>query len=71
MLCVSQFTLYATTKKGNKPDFHKSAGGALARELYEHFYEKAGELYDSSKVKDGVFAAMMDVGLVNDGPVST
>ena len=69
VLCVSQFTLYAGTKRGNKPDFHKSAGGAKAKELYDSFLLKTSELYDSSKVKDGVFQAMMDVALVNDGPV--
>lgn len=69
ILCVSQFTLYAVTKKGNKPDFHKSAGAEKGRDLYAAFYKKVQELYDPSKVKDGVFQAMMDVALVNDGPV--
>jgi len=46
-------------KKGNKPDFHQSASGDKARSLYQTFYNKVGELYDSSKVKDGVFAAMV------------
>ena len=70
VLCVSQFTLYAVTRKGNKPDFHRSAGGEQAKTLYEHFYAKVKEGHDESKVKDGVFAAMMDVALVNDGPVT-
>ncbi|KAI9692528.1 MAG: D-tyrosyl-tRNA(Tyr) deacylase [Bathelium mastoideum] len=70
ILCVSQFTLYATTKKGNKPDFHKSASGSKARALYDHFYSKVEESYSKEKVKNGVFQAMMDVGLVNDGPVT-
>ena len=69
ILCVSQFTLYATTKKGNKPDFHKSAGGSKAKLLYDRFYSKVEEAYAKEKVKNGVFQAMMDVGLVNDGPV--
>lgn len=56
-------------KKGNKPDFHLSASGDKARSFYEAFYKKVGELYDADKVKNGVFAAMMDVALVNDGPV--
>jgi D-tyrosyl-tRNA(Tyr) deacylase len=68
-LIVSQFTLLASTKKGNKPDFHKSAGGDKAKELYSAFFAKVQELYDKDKVKDGVFQAMMDVALVNDGPV--
>jgi D-tyrosyl-tRNA(Tyr) deacylase len=46
-------------KKGNKPDFHQSASGDKARSLYQTFYNKVGELYDSNKVKDGVFAAMV------------
>ncbi|KAL9130131.1 MAG: hypothetical protein Q9217_001605 [Psora testacea] len=57
---VSQFTLMASTKKGNKPDFHGAAGGEQARELYENFYAKVQELYDPSKVKNGVFQAMME-----------
>lgn len=66
---VSQFTLLASTKKGHKPDFHGAAGGEKARELYDYFYSKVQELYSADKVKNGVFQAMMDVGLVNDGPV--
>lgn len=42
----------------------------LAKELYERFVVKVGEAYDAEKVKDGVFQAMMEVALVNDGPVS-
>jgi len=57
-------------EKGNKPSFHKSASGDHAKTLYETFYKKVGDLYESDRVKDGVFAAMMDVALVNDGPVS-
>lgn len=69
VLCVSQFTLLASTKKGSKPDFHKSAGAEKGRELYSAFFKKVGELYEKDKVKDGVFQAMMDVALINDGPV--
>jgi len=69
VLCVSQFTLLASTKKGSKPDFHKSAGPEKGKELYSAFFKKVGELYEKDKVKDGVFQAMMDVALVNDGPV--
>jgi D-tyrosyl-tRNA(Tyr) deacylase len=56
-------------KKGNKPDFHQSASGDKARTLYQAFYKKVGALYEPDRVKDGLFAAMMDVALVNDGPV--
>jgi D-tyrosyl-tRNA(Tyr) deacylase len=55
--------------KGNKPSFHQSASGEEAKTLYQAFYKKVGALYEPDKVKDGVFAAMMDVALVNDGPV--
>jgi D-tyrosyl-tRNA(Tyr) deacylase len=67
---VSQFTLFATTKKGNKPDFHASASGEKAKTLYDHFYKQIQTLHGADKVKNGQFAAMMDVALVNDGPVS-
>lgn len=70
VLCVSQFTLLASTKKGTKPDFHGAAKPELAKELYDHFYAKVQELYSAQKVKNGVFQAMMEVGLVNDGPVT-
>jgi D-tyrosyl-tRNA(Tyr) deacylase len=66
---VSQFTLLASVKKGNKPDFHKSANGEKAKELYDQFFKKVQALYQADRVKDGVFQAMMDVALVNDGPV--
>ena len=56
-------------KKGNKPDFHQSANGEKAKHLYQTFFKKVQELYEPAKVKDGIFAAMMDVALVNDGPV--
>ena len=69
MTAVSQFTLLASMKKGNKPDFHQSASGDKARTLYQAFFKKVGALYETDKVKDGLFAAMMDVSLVNDGPV--
>lgn len=66
---VSQFTLLASTKKGNKPDFHNAAPPAKGRELYDSFFDKVQSLYRADRVKNGVFQAMMDVGLVNDGPV--
>ncbi|KAK7517509.1 D-tyrosyl-tRNA deacylase [Phyllosticta citriasiana] len=69
VLCVSQFTLLASTKKGNKPSFHRSAAEDQARGLYNSFFKKVQDLYDQDKVKDGIFQAMMDVALVNDGPV--
>ncbi|KAF2768564.1 putative aminoacyl-tRNA hydrolase [Teratosphaeria nubilosa] len=69
VLCVSQFTLLASTKKGNKPSFHASATPVKGKELYDQFMKKVRAEYQEGRVKDGVFQAMMDVGLVNDGPV--
>ncbi|THX01126.1 hypothetical protein D6D18_04360, partial [Aureobasidium pullulans] len=54
----------------NKPDFHKSANAEKAKELYDQFFKKVQSLYQEERVKDGVFQAMMDVALVNDGPVT-
>ncbi|TEY70318.1 hypothetical protein BOTCAL_0107g00140 [Botryotinia calthae] len=70
VLCVSQFTLLASTKKGSKPDFHGALGGDQARELYQLFVTKVQQGYAPERVKDGVFQAMMEVALVNDGPVT-
>jgi len=70
ILCVSQFTLLASTKKGSKPDFHGAMGGDQAKELYQLFVRRIQEGYQREKVKDGVFQAMMEVALVNDGPVT-
>ena len=70
VLSVSQFTLLGSTRKGNKPDFHSAAKPEVAKELYEHFLTTLQSLHTVEKVKDGVFQAMMEVALVNDGPVS-
>ncbi|ODV98332.1 hypothetical protein PACTADRAFT_73913 [Pachysolen tannophilus NRRL Y-2460] len=71
ILSVSQFTLYANIKKGSKPDFHKAQKGHVAVELYNLFLQRLREgMQDESSVKDGKFGAMMDVELVNDGPVT-
>ncbi|KAI4234811.1 MAG: hypothetical protein LQ349_003558 [Xanthoria aureola] len=56
--------------KGSKPDFHGAAGGEQARELYDHFVTKVEGMYEKEKVKNGVFQAMMQVNLQNDGPVT-
>ncbi len=63
ILCVSQFTLYGDTRRGNRPSFVAAAPGELAEPLYERFCERAG-------AKRGMFGAHMDVELVNDGPVT-
>ncbi len=68
VLVVSQFTLYGSTKKGRRPDFVAAAKPDLAESLYEHFVKKMRET--GLAVATGVFGAMMDVSLVNSGPVT-
>lgn len=69
LLAVSQFTLLAKTKKGTKPDFHGAADPEEAARLYKYFVDKVRSQYEADRVKDGRFQAMMEVALVNDGPV--
>ncbi|ORY97987.1 D-tyrosyl-tRNA deacylase [Syncephalastrum racemosum] len=70
VLCVSQFTLQGKTVKGNKPDFHNAMKTEQAKATYAQFLDKLGKAYDPSKIKDGVFGAMMMVDIANDGPVT-
>jgi len=69
LLVVSQFTLFASTKKGNRPGFTRSANPEIAIPLYEAFIEKA-ESVIGKKVSTGEFGASMDVNLINNGPVT-
>lgn len=69
VLCISQFTLCADVKKGNRPSFISSAAPDIANNLYEYFCEclkKEG----IKKVEKGIFGADMKVSLINDGPVT-
>jgi len=69
ILVVSQFTLHALTKKGNRPSYIKAASPEIAIPLYEHFiHELHTEL--GKEIKTGVFGAIMQINLVNNGPVT-
>ena len=68
MLVVSQFTLYGDTRRGRRPSFIAAARGDDAVRLYEYFVRKSRETLPM--VETGEFGAMMDVELVNDGPVT-
>ncbi len=63
VLCVSQFTLYGDTRRGNRPSYVAAAPSAVAEPLYERFRARLG-------ARGGVFGADMAVELVNDGPVT-
>ncbi len=69
-LVISQFTLYGDAKKGNRPSFTEAANPELANNLYEKFIEKMEMNLGETKVKAGIFAAMMNVKIINDGPVT-
>ena len=67
ILSISQFTLYADTKKGNRPSYIKALNGEEATKLYDLFNEKLSQLVH---VETGIFGAEMEVSLVNDGPIT-
>src|SRR5699024_10731159 len=68
ILVVSQFTLYASTKKGRRPSWGAAAPGEISEPLYEAFCAELRTL--GAKVSEGVFGAEMAVSLVNDGPIT-
>jgi D-tyrosyl-tRNA(Tyr) deacylase len=69
IMIVSQFTLHASTRKGNRPSYIRAARPEKAIPLYEELIARTGELLGRSPAT-GVFGAMMDIELVNDGPVT-
>lgn len=69
ILLISQFTLFASTKKGNRPGFTRAAGPDVAIPLYEKMIEKLSAL-SGKKIKTGIFGADMKIALLNDGPVT-
>ena len=68
-LVISQFTLHASTKKGNRPSYIKAARPEQAIPLYEYFIQQLDAVTET-KVQKGIFGADMKVGLINDGPVT-
>ena len=70
VMVVSQFTLYGDTRRGNRPSYSDAAAPMLAESLYEKYISEMKRLVGAQKVKSGVFRSMMDVELVNDGPVT-
>nr|WP_263313083.1 D-aminoacyl-tRNA deacylase [Mammaliicoccus sp. Marseille-Q6498] len=68
VLSISQFTIYASVKKGNRPGFSNAMNPEEANKIYEYFNEQL-ESYDIA-VKTGEFGAHMDVSLTNDGPIT-
>ena len=67
ILSISQFTIYANTKKGNRPSYIDALKGELSTKLYDEFNEKLNEIVPT---KTGIFGADMKVSLINDGPVT-
>ena len=67
ILSISQFTLYADTKKGNRPSYANAMSGEEAIKLYNRFNEELNKIIE---VKTGVFGANMQISLTNDGPVT-
>jgi len=70
VLVISQFTLYGETRKGNRPSFITAAHPGIAEELYIKFSERMRDNLGEKNVKTGIFGAMMEVKIINDGPVT-
>jgi D-tyrosyl-tRNA(Tyr) deacylase len=69
IMVISQFTLHASTKKGNRPSYIKAAKPETAIPLYHEFISRLG-METGKQIKTGEFGAMMEIGLVNSGPVT-
>jgi D-tyrosyl-tRNA(Tyr) deacylase len=70
VLAVSQFTLHASVRKGNRPSYIRSARPEISKPLYEKFVARMSDELGGREVRTGVFGADMKVSLVNDGPVT-
>ena len=70
VIVVSQFTLYGDTRKGNRPSYTEAAPPLVAEPLYDFFVKKLKEILGEQNVDAGIFRAMMEIELVNDGPVT-
>ena len=70
ILVISQFTLYASTRKGNRPGFSGAADPELAEACYEHYVAALMSDLGKDRVETGRFGAMMSVKIINDGPVT-
>jgi D-aminoacyl-tRNA deacylase len=70
VMVVSQFTLYGETQRGNRPSYSNAAPPEIAEPLYQKFISEMKTLVGVQRVQSGVFRAMMDVELINDGPVT-
>jgi D-tyrosyl-tRNA(Tyr) deacylase len=69
-LIISQFTLYGDAQKGNRPSFIQAARPEIAISLYAKFIDRMKNNLGGNKVKSGIFGAMMQVKIINDGPVT-
>ena len=70
VLIISQFTLYGDAQHGNRPSFIEAAKPDIAIPLYDKFVKRMKDNLGEEKVKEGIFGAMMEVKIINDGPVT-